>query len=116
MWCSLDIYHRWRSALIWRAFFTTAVVAVTLRALTDICGRGNCGLYWKGGLITYDVTADTVAYRLADLPPVILLGVIGGVLGSLYNVLMVKVLHVCSPVNEYVQIDDLSFVSIDLPK
>ncbi|CAL9082974.1 unnamed protein product [Musa acuminata var. zebrina] len=90
----------WRSALIWRAFFTTAVVAVTLRALTDICGRGNCGLYWKGGLITYDVTADTVAYRLADLPPVILLGVIGGVLGSLYNVLMVKVLHVCSPVNE----------------
>ncbi|RRT48247.1 hypothetical protein B296_00040046 [Ensete ventricosum] len=87
-------------ALIWRAFFTTAVVAVTLRALTDICGRGNCGLYGKGGLITYDVTADTVAYRLADLPPVILLGVIGGVLGSLYNVLMVKVLHVCSLVNE----------------
>ncbi|URD71861.1 Voltage gated chloride channel [Musa troglodytarum] len=90
----------WRSALIWRAFFTTAVVAVTLRALTDICGRGNCGLYGKGGLITYDVIADTVAYRLADLPPVILLGVIGGVLGSLYNVLMVKVLHACSLVNE----------------
>ncbi|CAL9105226.1 putative chloride channel-like protein CLC-g isoform X1 [Musa acuminata AAA Group] len=90
----------WRSALIWRAFFTTAVVAVTLRALIDICERGKCGLFGKGGLIMYDVTSDTVTYHIADLPPVILLGVIGGILGSLYNFLMLKVLRVCSLVNE----------------
>ncbi|KAG6474668.1 hypothetical protein ZIOFF_068606 [Zingiber officinale] len=90
----------WRSALLWRAFFTTAVVAVTLRALVDVCERGNCGLFGKGGLIMYDVTADNITYHLADLPPVILLGVIGGILGSLYNFLMLKVLHIFSQVNE----------------
>ncbi|KAG6472887.1 hypothetical protein ZIOFF_070365 [Zingiber officinale] len=92
--------YRWRSALLWRAFFTTAVVAVTLRALVDVCERGNCGLFGKGGLIMYDVTADNITYHLADLPPVILLGGIGGILGSLYNFLMLKVLHIFSQVNE----------------
>lgn len=94
-------HYRWRSALIWRVFFTTAVVAVTLRALVDVCERGKCGLFGKGGLIMYDVTADNITYHLADLPPVILLGVIGGILGSLYNFLMLKVLHIFSQVNEY---------------
>ncbi|XP_074572229.1 putative chloride channel-like protein CLC-g isoform X1 [Curcuma longa] len=91
----------WRSALLWRAFFTTAVVAVTVRALVDVCERGKCGLFGKSGLIMYDVTADNnITYHLADLPPVILLGVIGGILGSLYNFLMLKVLHIFSQVNE----------------
>nr|CAD1840140.1 unnamed protein product [Ananas comosus var. bracteatus] len=67
----------WRSALIWRSFFTTAVVAVVLRFFIDICNSGHCGLFGKGGLIMYDVTSDTMTYHLADLPPVILLGVIG---------------------------------------
>ncbi|WOK95081.1 chloride channel-like protein CLC-g isoform X1 [Canna indica] len=90
----------WRSALIWRAFFTTAVVAITLRALIDVCERGKCGLFGKGGLIMYDVTAENITYHVADLPPVILLGVIGGILGSLYNFLMLKVLRLFSIVNE----------------
>lgn len=55
----------------------------------------------------YDVTSDTITYHIADLPPVILLGVIGGILGSLYNFLMLKVLRVCSLVNEYVSICSL---------
>ncbi|GFQ06855.1 histidine kinase 5 [Phtheirospermum japonicum] len=33
---------RWRSALLWRAFFTTAIVAIVLRALVDVCLRGKC--------------------------------------------------------------------------
>ncbi|KAJ6796042.1 putative chloride channel-like protein CLC-g [Iris pallida] len=91
---------RWRSSLLWRAFFTTAVVAVVLRALIDVCTSGKCGLFGKGGLIMFDVTSDGVAYSLVDLPPVIILGVIGGVLGSLYNFLLEKLLRVYSLINE----------------
>ncbi|KAL0337499.1 UNVERIFIED_CONTAM: putative chloride channel-like protein CLC-g [Sesamum calycinum] len=72
----------WRSALLWRAFFTTAVVAIVLRALIDVCLRGECGLFGKGGLIMYDVTSANISYHLRDVPAVLLLAVIGGLLGS----------------------------------
>ncbi|KAE8689042.1 putative chloride channel-like protein CLC-g [Hibiscus syriacus] len=39
----------WRSSLLWRAFFRTAVVAIILRALIDVCYSGKCGLFGKGG-------------------------------------------------------------------
>lgn len=91
----------WRSALLWRSFFTTAVVAVILRSLIDLCISGKCGLFGKGGLIMFDVTSDSVAYyHLVDIPPVILLGVIGGILGSLYNFLMERVLRIYNLINE----------------
>lgn len=90
----------WRSALLWRAFFTTAVVGVVLRELIDVCKSGKCGLFGKGGLIMFDVTSQNVAYRLTDIPAVILLGIIGGILGSLYNFLMEKVLRFYSFINE----------------
>lgn len=90
----------WRSALLWRAFFTTAVVAIVLRALIDVCLRGKCGLFGKGGLIMYDVTSADIAYHLWDVPPVILLGVVGGILGSLYNSLLEKVLRIYNLINE----------------
>ncbi|KAK1323537.1 putative chloride channel-like protein CLC-g [Acorus calamus] len=90
----------WRSALLWRAFFTTAVVAVVLRALIDVCNSGKCGLFGKGGLIMFDVTSAGIAYHIVDIPPVIALGVIGGILGSLYNFLLEKVLRIYSFINE----------------
>lgn len=89
----------WRSALLWRAFFTTAVVAVVLRALIGFCKSGKCGLFGKGGLIMFDVTEASVSYHLVDLPPVIVLGVIGGILGSLYNFLLDKVLRIYIQIN-----------------
>lgn len=93
-------FCRWRSALLWRAFFTTAVVAIILRALIDICLSGKCGLFGKGGLIMFDAYSANVSYHLADVPPVLVLGVIGGILGSLYNSLLDKVLRVYNLINE----------------
>ncbi|KAH0929542.1 hypothetical protein HID58_015269 [Brassica napus] len=46
----------WRSALLWRTFFSTAVVVVVLRAFIEICNSGKCGLFGKGGLIMFDVS------------------------------------------------------------
>ncbi|KAI4377160.1 hypothetical protein MLD38_014838 [Melastoma candidum] len=90
----------WRSALIWRAFFTTAMVALVLRALIDVCESGKCGLFGKGGLIMFDISSSTVVYHLYDVPAVLLLGVVGGLLGSLYNFLLMKVLRIYSLINE----------------
>jgi H+/Cl- antiporter ClcA len=78
------------------------MVAVVLRALIDFCQSGKCGLFGKGGLIMFDVTADYVTYHLIDLPPVITLGVFGGILGSLYNFFLDKVLRLYNLINEYV--------------
>ncbi|XP_050212682.1 putative chloride channel-like protein CLC-g isoform X2 [Mercurialis annua] len=90
----------WRSALLWRAFFTTAVVALVLRALIDVCLMGKCGLFGTGGLIMFDVYSANITYHLIDVPPVLLLGVIGGILGSFYNFVLEKVLRVYNLINE----------------
>ncbi|KAE9620971.1 putative chloride channel, voltage gated [Lupinus albus] len=89
----------WRSALLWRTFFTTAVVAIVLRAGIQFCGTGKCGLFGKGGLILYDVSAFKVSYSGADLVAVLILGIVGGILGSLYNYLVDKVVRTYSIIN-----------------
>ncbi|CAM0876621.1 unnamed protein product [Alopecurus aequalis] len=108
----------WRSALIWRSFFTTAVVAVVLRLFIDLCGTGRCGMFGNGGLVMYDVSTlfeDLMTYHLKDIPIVILIGVIGAVLGALYNFLMKIVLRVYTVINERGRVHKLllaAFVSI----
>ena len=96
----VDYRHRWRSALLWRAFFTTAIVAVVLRSLIDVCLNGLCGLFGKGGLIIFDTYSDFPSYHLKDLPPVLALAFIGGILGSFYNFLLTKVLRVYNLIHE----------------
>lgn len=90
----------WRSALLWRTFFSTAVVVVVLRASMEYCNFGNCGLFGKGGLIMFDVSDVSVRYNVVDIIPVVVIGVIGGVLGSLYNYLLHKVLRLYNLINE----------------
>ncbi|CAI0378443.1 unnamed protein product [Linum tenue] len=90
----------WRSALLWRTFFTTAVVAVVLRGFMDFCKSGNCGLFGEGGLIMFDVNSSTANYGTPDLLAIIFLGVLGGLLGSFYNYLVDKVLRTYSIINE----------------
>lgn len=90
----------WRSALMWRAFFCTAVVAIMLRSFMDLCYSGKCGLFGTGGLIMFNVTKENVVYHLSDVPPVLVVGVIGGGLGALYNFILEKVLRLYNFINE----------------
>ncbi|KAH6813778.1 chloride channel B [Perilla frutescens var. frutescens] len=90
----------WRSALLWRTFFSTAVVVVVLRAAIEYCKEGECGLFGHGGLIMFDVSGVSVRYHAVDLIPVAVIGVIGGLLGSLYNYTLHKVLKVYNVINK----------------
>jgi chloride channel 7 len=60
----------------------------------------------------FDVTSGNRAYQFADLLPVIILGVIGGILGSFYNFLLAKLLRVYSLIYEYFQLSSLCYISI----
>eukprot|EP01018_Ginkgo_biloba_P035624 Gb_17660 [translate_table: standard] len=95
-----EIATWWRSALLWRTFFTTAVVAVVLRGFIDYCESGKCGLFGNGGLIMFDVSSVTIKYRFVDLLPVVILGVIGGVVGAVYNYFLEKTLRVYALINQ----------------
>lgn len=90
----------WRSALLWRTFFSTAVVVVVLRGFIELCNSGKCGLFGRGGLIMFDVSNVTVTYQAMDIIPVIIIGILGGVLGSIYNYLLHKVLRVYNLINQ----------------
>ncbi|XP_075089851.1 chloride channel protein CLC-c-like [Nicotiana tabacum] len=95
-----EIASWWRSALLWRTFFTTAVVAMVLRSLIQFCRSGKCGLFGQGGLIMFDVNSGVSNYNTIDVLAIILIGVLGGLLGSLYNYLVDKVLRTYSVINE----------------
>ncbi|EEC71893.1 hypothetical protein OsI_04638 [Oryza sativa Indica Group] len=90
----------WRSALLWRTFSTTAVAAMVLRSLIEYCRSGNCGLFGKGGLIMFDVSSQVTSYTTMDLAAVVLLAIVGGLLGALFNFLLNRILRVYSYINE----------------
>ncbi|KAG5013150.1 hypothetical protein JHK86_025411 [Glycine max] len=89
----------WRSALLWRTFFTTAVVAIVLRVAIQFCATGKCGLFGEGGLIMYDVSSANITYSASGIFAVLLLGAIAGILGSIYNYLVDKVVRTYSIIN-----------------
>ncbi|WVZ78247.1 hypothetical protein U9M48_025990 [Paspalum notatum var. saurae] len=89
----------WRSALLWRTFFSTATVVVVLRGFIEVCRDGRCGMFGEGGLIIFDVSDVAVRYHVGDLLPVTLVGVVGGVLGALYNHALHQVLRLYNLIN-----------------
>ncbi|KAF3659606.1 Chloride channel protein CLC-c [Capsicum annuum] len=95
-----EVASWWRSALLWRTFFTTAVVAMVLRSCIQFCRSGKCGLFGQGGLIMFDVNSGAPNYNTVDILAILLIGVLGGLFGSLYNYLVDKVLRTYSIINE----------------
>jgi len=75
----------WNNSVLWRAFFTTAVVSVSLRVMIKWCGSNNCGYFGSGGYIIFEISQGQVDYQLMELFPMLLLGLLGGVLGSTFN-------------------------------
>ncbi|RLN23931.1 chloride channel protein CLC-c-like [Panicum miliaceum] len=97
---ALEVTSWWRSALLWRTFSTTAVVAMVLRGLISYCRGGHCGLFGKGGLIMFDLSSRQATYTATDLAAVMLLGILGGLLGALFNFFVDRILRVYSLLNE----------------
>ncbi|KAI5073552.1 hypothetical protein GOP47_0011565 [Adiantum capillus-veneris] len=81
----------WRSALLWRVLFTTACVTVVRQAANNLCQGDNCGVFGYGGLIVFDMSVVSTNMGLIALVPAMLLGILGGVLGSLFTFLSRKI-------------------------
>ncbi|MCO5576774.1 hypothetical protein L7F22_030594 [Adiantum nelumboides] len=82
----------WRAALLWRVLFTTACVTVVRQAANNICQGQNCGVFGYGGLIVFDMSDVSTNMGLMALIPAMLLGIFGGLLGSLFTFLSGKIL------------------------
>lgn len=86
-----EITSHWRGQLTWRAFFTCAVVVVTLKALTGWCAGNRCGYYGSGGFMLFEISQGQEDYETFELVPMAMLGVTGGLLGALFNQLNTRV-------------------------
>ncbi|KAM7466789.1 hypothetical protein LguiB_014351 [Lonicera macranthoides] len=80
-----EVTSWWRSQLMWRVFFTSAIVAVVMRTAMGWCKSGKCGHFGSGGFIIWDVSDGQEDYSFEELLPMAVIGVIGGLLGALFN-------------------------------
>ncbi|KAF5452499.1 hypothetical protein F2P56_027491 [Juglans regia] len=80
-----EVTSWWRSQLMWRVFFTSAIVAVVVRTAMGWCKSGNCGHFGSGGFIIWDISGGQEDYSFEELLPMAVIGVIGGLLGALFN-------------------------------
>ena len=64
--------------------------------------NGNCGIFGNFFLIVFDVIVVSITYQVVDMLPVMILGVIEGVLGVFYNYLLVKIFKFYALINCYV--------------
>eukprot|EP00250_Pteridium_aquilinum_P004120 c14352_g1_i1 orf=344-2746(-) len=86
----------WRMALLWRVLFTTACVTVVWQAVNNLCQEQNCGIFGYGGLIVFDMSDVSTNMGLMALIPAMVLGILGGVLGSLFTFLNGKIVKIYS--------------------
>ncbi|MBA0641097.1 hypothetical protein Goklo_025686, partial [Gossypium klotzschianum] len=77
-----EVTSWWRSQLMWRVFFTSAVVAVVVRVAMGWCKSGNCGHFGGGGFIIWDISDGQEDYSFEELLPMAVIGIIGGLLDS----------------------------------
>lgn len=58
---------------------------MSLRMMMKLCGGSNCGYFGSGGYIIFEISEGQVDYQLMELFPMVLLGLLGGILGSTFN-------------------------------
>ncbi|KAK4434016.1 Chloride channel protein CLC-d [Sesamum alatum] len=75
-----EVTSWWRSQLMWRVFFTSAIVAVVVRSAMGWCKSGKCGHFGDGGFIIWDISGGQEDYSFQELLPMAVIGVIGGLL------------------------------------
>ncbi|KAL5701852.1 hypothetical protein ACHQM5_027145 [Ranunculus cassubicifolius] len=80
-----EVTSWWRSQLMWRVFFTSAIVAVVVRTAMRWCRSGKCGHFGSGGFIIWDISGGQDDYSFEELFPMAIIGIIGGLLGALFN-------------------------------
>ncbi|XP_010255989.1 PREDICTED: chloride channel protein CLC-d isoform X2 [Nelumbo nucifera] len=88
-----EVTSWWRSQLMWRVFFTSAVVAVVVRSAMGWCKSGKCGHFGSGGFIIWDISGGQDDYSFEELLPMAVIGVIGGLLGALFNQLTLYITY-----------------------
>ncbi|WJZ87076.1 hypothetical protein VitviT2T_006481 [Vitis vinifera] len=88
-----EVTSWWRSQLMWRVFFTSAVVAVVVRTAMGWCKSGKCGHFGSGGFIIWDISDGQEDYSFEELLPMAIIGVIGGLLGALFNQLTIYITY-----------------------
>ncbi|XP_057485770.1 chloride channel protein CLC-d-like isoform X1 [Actinidia eriantha] len=88
-----EVTSWWRSQLMWRVFFTSAIVAVVVRTAMGWCKSGKCGHFGSGGFIIWDVSGGQEDYSFEELLPMAVIGVIGGLLGALFNQLTIYITY-----------------------
>ncbi|KAG9456454.1 hypothetical protein H6P81_000962 [Aristolochia fimbriata] len=88
-----EVTSWWRSQLMWRVFFTSAVVAVVVRSAMGWCRSGNCGHFGSGGFIIWDISGGQEDYSFQELLPMAVIGIIGGLLGALFNQLTLYITY-----------------------
>ncbi|KAL8105141.1 chloride channel protein CLC-d isoform X1 [Apium graveolens] len=88
-----EVTSWWRSQLMWRVFFTSAIVAIVVRTAMGWCKSGKCGHFGSGGFIIWDVSDGQEDYSFVELLPMAVIGVIGGLLGALFNQLTLYLTH-----------------------
>ncbi|CAA3028164.1 chloride channel CLC-d isoform X2 [Olea europaea subsp. europaea] len=88
-----EVTSWWRSQLMWRVFFTSAIVAVVVRTAMGWCKSGKCGHFGSGGFIIWDISDGQEDYSFQELLPMAVIGVIGGLLGALFNQLTIYITH-----------------------
>ncbi|KAL6535313.1 hypothetical protein OROMI_026687 [Orobanche minor] len=88
-----EVTSWWRSQLMWRVFFTSAIVGVVVRTAMGWCKSGKCGHFGSGGFIIWDISGGQEDYSFQELLPMAVIGIIGGLLGALFNQLTFYIAH-----------------------
>lgn len=111
----------WNQALTWRTFFCSMVGAFVVNVLLSGVEFNNWGALSQPGLVNFGTFSQQQShgYTIVQLPFFILLGVIGGFLGALFNFLnkkltMFRMRHLKRPFIRFIEAIAVAIVTSTL--